>query len=143
MESHGEAGRIHLAPSTAALLEATRAFELCPRGEIDVKGKGRVATMWLVGRRDSSGSTARSGDGSVDGCAHGQAAAPATEAVGAPSADSRLALAEVPGDGDGLRLRRLHSLREHHDGWDLAALMKGDDGGGGDGPEPYDLRLFR
>ena len=51
MESHGEAGRIHIAPSTATLLEGT--FLISPRGEIAVKGKGVMCTWWLEGQHYS------------------------------------------------------------------------------------------
>jgi guanylate cyclase len=45
MESHGEPGRVHLSGEAARALEG--AFVLEPRGEIDVKGKGPMATFWL------------------------------------------------------------------------------------------------
>ena len=48
MESNGEAGRIHLAPSTAALLASTGRFKLEARGTIAVKGKGNMNTSWLT-----------------------------------------------------------------------------------------------
>ncbi|MCB9678679.1 MAG: adenylate/guanylate cyclase domain-containing protein [Alphaproteobacteria bacterium] len=44
MESHGEAGRIHVSDAAAQRLEGRT---LAPRGEIDVKGKGRMTTWWL------------------------------------------------------------------------------------------------
>ena len=62
MESHGEADRIHLAPSTAALLESSGVFEVVSRGEIVVKGKGSVETAWLIGRRDIAAGTLPCGD---------------------------------------------------------------------------------
>lgn len=46
MESHGEPGRIHLGAAAAALL-AGGELRLEPRGEIEVKGKGRMRTSWL------------------------------------------------------------------------------------------------
>jgi class 3 adenylate cyclase len=47
MESSGEAGRIQV---TAAVESRLRnRFELEPRGIIDVKGKGPMATFFLVG----------------------------------------------------------------------------------------------
>jgi adenylate cyclase len=49
MESHGEPGRIQVGERTARLLE--RDFMLEARGEIDVKGKGRMRTWWLNGAR--------------------------------------------------------------------------------------------
>ena len=47
MESHGEAGRIHLSEATRALLPASFICE--PRGVITVKGKGVMTTWWLQG----------------------------------------------------------------------------------------------
>jgi class 3 adenylate cyclase len=49
LDSHGEPDRIQLAPSTALLLE--HGFAITPRGRIEVKGKGEVATSWLEGER--------------------------------------------------------------------------------------------
>ncbi|MEA2675963.1 MAG: hypothetical protein QOJ81_104 [Chloroflexota bacterium] len=49
MESLGEPGRIHVTPHVADRLKG--AFDLSPRGEIDVKGKGPMSTWWLEGRQ--------------------------------------------------------------------------------------------
>ena len=49
MESLGEAGRIQVTPLVAARLKG--AFDLTPRGAIEVKGKGEMTTWWLDGRR--------------------------------------------------------------------------------------------
>ena len=49
MESHGEPGRIQLGEGAARLLE--RDFVLEERGEIDVKGRGRMRTWWLEKER--------------------------------------------------------------------------------------------
>jgi class 3 adenylate cyclase len=49
MESHGEPGRIHISPATAARLGD--AFELEPRGTISVKGKGEMETFFVLGTR--------------------------------------------------------------------------------------------
>jgi class 3 adenylate cyclase len=49
MESHSEPDRIQVAEHAARLLE--RDFVLEARGEIDVKGKGRMRTWWLTGAR--------------------------------------------------------------------------------------------
>jgi class 3 adenylate cyclase len=51
LESHGLAGRIQVSQATYRLLSDRYAFE--DRGEIDVKGKGRVAAYLLVGRLPS------------------------------------------------------------------------------------------
>ncbi|XP_041982702.1 atrial natriuretic peptide receptor 2-like [Aricia agestis] len=49
MESHGEALRIHVSPKTRELLDD--GFELECRGEITMKGKGKMVTYWLLGER--------------------------------------------------------------------------------------------
>ena len=47
MESHGEPDRIHVTEAMAARLNSR--FQLVPRGEIAVKGKGPRRTFWLEG----------------------------------------------------------------------------------------------
>jgi adenylate cyclase len=49
MESHGEPDRILVGERAAKLLEPD--FLIEKRGEIDVKGKGRLSTWWLVAER--------------------------------------------------------------------------------------------
>ncbi len=49
MESHGEAGKVHVSEEVFALLKDTFAFE--KRGEIDIKGKGVMQTYFLANRR--------------------------------------------------------------------------------------------
>ena len=49
MESHGEPDRIQVGERAARLLE--RDFVLEARGEIEVKGKGRMKTWWLMAPR--------------------------------------------------------------------------------------------
>jgi len=49
MESHGEAGKIHCSEDVYAVLSERFVFE--ERGTIDVKGKGRMKTYFLVGQR--------------------------------------------------------------------------------------------
>ncbi len=49
MESHGESGRIQVSADTAELLGD--GFELEPRGTIEIKGKGQMATYFLIGER--------------------------------------------------------------------------------------------
>ncbi len=48
MESHSEPGMIHVTDETRGLLKEM--YELTPRGEISVKGKGVMRTWFLVGR---------------------------------------------------------------------------------------------
>ena len=45
MESHGIAGAIHLSEASAALLK--NKYPLEPRGELEVKGKGKMKTFLL------------------------------------------------------------------------------------------------
>jgi adenylate cyclase len=49
MESQGESGRIQVAPSTYELLKDKYLFT--ERGAIDIKGKGKMNTYWLTGKR--------------------------------------------------------------------------------------------
>ncbi|XP_055959262.1 atrial natriuretic peptide receptor 1 [Patella vulgata] len=49
MESCGEAMKIHISSETYIRLEKYIQFTLIPRGEINVKGKGNMATYWLEG----------------------------------------------------------------------------------------------
>ncbi|HUF37832.1 MAG TPA: adenylate/guanylate cyclase domain-containing protein [Anaerolineales bacterium] len=50
MESHGEPGVIQVTEETRALLG--EAYELVPRGEIEVKGKGELRTWFLERRKE-------------------------------------------------------------------------------------------
>ncbi|MBL8005377.1 MAG: tetratricopeptide repeat protein [Candidatus Kapabacteria bacterium] len=47
MESNSEAGRIHISEAFAKAIETNPEFILIPRGEINIKGKGRMNTFWL------------------------------------------------------------------------------------------------
>ncbi|KAG5264287.1 hypothetical protein AALO_G00252030 [Alosa alosa] len=49
MESNGEALKIHVSEATRSILEEFGCFQLEPRGEVDMKGKGRMRTYWLLG----------------------------------------------------------------------------------------------
>ncbi|CAF0852137.1 unnamed protein product [Adineta steineri] len=51
MESNGKALRIHVSSSTTAILQKFGAFELKFRGEIEMKGKGKQRTYWLLGEQ--------------------------------------------------------------------------------------------
>ncbi|XP_071803655.1 atrial natriuretic peptide receptor 1-like [Asterias amurensis] len=51
MESNGEALKIHISSSTAKILEEFNEFQILERGEIEMKGKGKQRTFWLVGRK--------------------------------------------------------------------------------------------
>jgi class 3 adenylate cyclase len=49
MESHGEPGTIHVTETVYRRLRTK--YDFADRGEIDVKGKGRMRTYYLTGRR--------------------------------------------------------------------------------------------
>lgn len=57
MESHGEPGMIHVTEDTARLLKDS--YELEPRGEIVVKGKGPMRTWFLRGHLNQGASLAQ------------------------------------------------------------------------------------
>jgi adenylate cyclase len=57
MESTGEAGRIHVSDATYQLIKD--GFECAERGEIEVRGKGKMRTWYLVAARASPISPAR------------------------------------------------------------------------------------
>ncbi|CAH0402481.1 unnamed protein product [Chilo suppressalis] len=54
MESHGEALKIHVSPKTKEVLDLYDCFELECRGEISMKGKGKMTTYWLIGEKSSN-----------------------------------------------------------------------------------------
>ncbi|XP_072283698.1 atrial natriuretic peptide receptor 1 [Pyxicephalus adspersus] len=54
MESNGEALRIHVSTDTRNVLVEFNCFELELRGDVEMKGKGKVRTYWLLGERSSS-----------------------------------------------------------------------------------------
>uniref|UniRef100_A0A8C6QJK7 guanylate cyclase n=1 Tax=Nannospalax galili TaxID=1026970 RepID=A0A8C6QJK7_NANGA len=47
MESHGLPNKVHLSPTTYRALE-NQGFEIVERGEIEVKGKGKMTTYFLI-----------------------------------------------------------------------------------------------
>ena len=49
MESNGEPLKIHMSADTAKLLETFETFQVEERGELAVKGKGKMTTYWLLG----------------------------------------------------------------------------------------------
>ena len=49
MESNGEALKIHMSSTTAGLLETFETFQVEERGQLEVKGKGKMTTYWLLG----------------------------------------------------------------------------------------------
>lgn len=56
METTGECGRIQVTEDVVAALGDSYLFE--PRGEIEIKGKGRMQTWWMTPSPDSVGETA-------------------------------------------------------------------------------------
>ncbi|XP_072226722.1 atrial natriuretic peptide receptor 1 isoform X1 [Leuresthes tenuis] len=54
MESTGEALKIHVSEATRQVLLEFGCFQLQLRGEIEVKGKGRMRTYWLLGENDKN-----------------------------------------------------------------------------------------
>jgi len=54
MESHGEALKIHTSPTTKENLDLTGNYVLESRGNIDIKGKGKVETYWLLRHKEET-----------------------------------------------------------------------------------------
>jgi guanylate cyclase len=52
MESHGQAGKVHVSPSTHALIKDD--FECTGRGAINIKGKGEMETWFVTGAKRPS-----------------------------------------------------------------------------------------
>ncbi|XP_050546454.1 atrial natriuretic peptide receptor 1 isoform X1 [Daktulosphaira vitifoliae] len=51
MESNGQALKIHVSPQTKEVLDTFGTFDLELRGEVEMKGKGKVTTYWLLGEK--------------------------------------------------------------------------------------------
>lgn len=51
MESNGEALRIHVSQATKNVLDTHGTFLLDCRGEVEMKGKGKLVTYWLNGEK--------------------------------------------------------------------------------------------
>lgn len=49
MESNGEALKIHISSATKEVLDELNCFQLELRGDIEMKGKGKMRTFWLLG----------------------------------------------------------------------------------------------
>ena len=52
MESNGEPFKIHMSSSTAKLLQTFLTFLIEERGELEIKGKGKMVTYWLLGEKE-------------------------------------------------------------------------------------------
>jgi class 3 adenylate cyclase len=53
MESNGEQFKIHMSASTPQLLHTFSMFLVEERGELEIKGKGKMVTYWLLGKLDT------------------------------------------------------------------------------------------
>ncbi|CAJ0949081.1 unnamed protein product, partial [Mesorhabditis belari] len=60
MESNGKPGRIHMSGESVSLLTAIGGYEIEPRGEVIIKGKGVMETFWLNGKTSCSPSPIQS-----------------------------------------------------------------------------------
>lgn len=54
MESHGHPLKIHVSPQFKDILEQFPAFDLECRGPVEMKGKGKITTYWLLGEREET-----------------------------------------------------------------------------------------
>lgn len=52
MESHGEPLKIHTSPTTKDRLDASGNYAFESRGQIHIKGKGKLETFWLLGYKN-------------------------------------------------------------------------------------------
>lgn len=52
MESNGEPLKIHISQSTKTILDTFGTFETIERGQVEMKGKGKMLTFWLTGERE-------------------------------------------------------------------------------------------
>ncbi|XP_046544538.1 receptor-type guanylate cyclase gcy-28-like isoform X3 [Haliotis rubra] len=57
MESNGLPLRIHVSDFTKQVLDEFKTFELECRGAVEMKGKGKMTTYWLLGERESADNT--------------------------------------------------------------------------------------
>lgn len=51
MESTGEALKIHMSSATKEVLDEFGYFDLQLRGDVEMKGKGKMRTYWLQGEK--------------------------------------------------------------------------------------------
>ncbi|KAF5272832.1 hypothetical protein FQR65_LT00428 [Abscondita terminalis] len=61
MESNGEPLKIHVSPVTKDVLDTFGTFNLECRGEVEMKGKGKMTTYWLLGERKIQADKLQSG----------------------------------------------------------------------------------
>merc|ERR1711902_279022 len=55
MESTGEPLKIHISPDLKSCLDEFKSFQMEERPAIEVKGKGRMTTYWLLGEHPEYG----------------------------------------------------------------------------------------
>ncbi|XP_064471809.1 atrial natriuretic peptide receptor 1-like [Ornithodoros turicata] len=69
MESNGLPLKIHVSSSTKEVLDTFKTFQLELRGEVEMKGKGKQVTYWLLGEQEatSGGTPSPSAPNHVDG----------------------------------------------------------------------------
>lgn len=51
MESSGSSWRIHMSQTTCDLLESDGGYIIESRGPTEIKGKGKMNTYWLLGKK--------------------------------------------------------------------------------------------
>ncbi|XP_076309268.1 atrial natriuretic peptide receptor 1-like [Tachypleus tridentatus] len=54
MESNGQPLKIHLSLTTKEVLDLCGSFQMELRGEVEMKGKGKMTTYWLLGEKTAS-----------------------------------------------------------------------------------------
>ncbi|GFR31362.1 atrial natriuretic peptide receptor 2 [Trichonephila clavata] len=57
MESNGMPLKIHVSSSTKEVLDTFKTFQLELRGEVEMKGKGKQTTYWLLGENTEPAAT--------------------------------------------------------------------------------------
>ncbi|XP_035602010.1 atrial natriuretic peptide receptor 1 [Oncorhynchus keta] len=57
LESNGEALKIHVSAATRDVLQEFNCFQLELRGDVEMKGKGKMTTYWLLGESKNNEST--------------------------------------------------------------------------------------
>ncbi|XP_050313184.1 atrial natriuretic peptide receptor 1-like isoform X2 [Anthonomus grandis grandis] len=54
MENNGAPFKIHISEATKKILERVGQFEIELRGEVELKGKGKMTTYWLIGEKEGN-----------------------------------------------------------------------------------------
>ncbi|XP_067655650.1 atrial natriuretic peptide receptor 1-like [Haliotis asinina] len=115
MESNGMPLKIHMSGSSAALLKTNPLYHVVERGNVEIKGKGRLCTFWLMGKTgffkvptedlDSHNTSVASGLKEPETVYHGDvtpsitsATTPDTTSAGASTVDDDRGASNVPHD---------------------------------------------